>query len=73
MKPQAGIFVDRFEYPDPSSVDVHYSLVADEMVLYQIHLNKEEFKNISGNDLGKIELDVHRRFVYICVCVCMCM
>jgi hypothetical protein len=54
VKPQAGIFVDRFA-DNPAEVDVQYTMVADELALYDMSINKTQF------NVSKIEVDVQRR------------
>lgn len=60
MKPQAGIFVDQFSEDDSggsSRVDVRYTVVADELALYNMSMNKTQFR------VNKVEVDVQRRWV----------
>lgn len=62
MKPQGGIFIDR--YSDSKAVDIQYTIVADDLALYKLEL-QNPLVNVSGTDnISKIEVDVHRRWVW---------
>jgi len=56
VKPQGGIFLDKFEESN-SSVDISYTLQADDLALYKLR-----FGNASKDtNISKVEVDVHRR------------
>jgi len=60
VKPQGGIFIDQFQ-EDSEALDVHYTLVADELALSHIRFNTSA-ANITGvSNVSKMDIDVHRR------------
>ena len=63
MRPHAGIFIDEFSAdPSDSSVfRVNYTIVAEELALYKLHVDKTKFYNLTGANVSKILVDVQRR------------
>ena len=64
VKPKAGIFVDEFSAADPAEVSngslkMHYTMVADELALYNMSVNKSLF------GIPKIEVDTQKRWVAV--------
>ena len=58
IKPHGGIFFDKFD-KNSTSVDVHYTLVANSLALYKLQL-VNDLQFVSGN-LSGLEIDIHRR------------
>ncbi len=62
VKPYGGIFFDNFtESINNKSVRVHYTLAADDLALYRLHLDIPTPG--SSKNGTKLDVDVHRRWV----------
>ena len=61
VKPRGGIFIDKFENSS-SLVDIHYTLVADEIALYKLDLLSD--LALSSGNLSQLEIDINRRYVW---------
>ena len=64
MKPKAGIFVDEFSATDHTEVSngslkMHYTMVADELALYNMSLNESFFS------VSMIQVDTQKRWVEV--------